>query len=83
MLLYSHFNRINLYFMNLISQLLPPSNVIVDLDVASKKRVLNKQGYYLKIRSISLVAKFLKAYLLEKNLDQPVWAKVSRYHMEE
>ncbi len=30
--------------MNLISQLLPPSNVIVDLDVASKKRVFEQAG---------------------------------------
>jgi len=30
--------------MNLISQLLPESNVIVDLDVASKKRVFEKAG---------------------------------------
>ena len=30
--------------MNLIAQLLPPSNVIVDLDVASKKRVFEQAG---------------------------------------
>lgn len=30
--------------MNLISQLLPPTNVIVDLDVASKKRVFEQAG---------------------------------------
>ena len=30
--------------MNLISQLLPLSNVIVDLDVASKKRVFEQAG---------------------------------------
>lgn len=30
--------------MNLISQLLPPSNVIVDLDVTSKKRVFEQAG---------------------------------------
>jgi len=30
--------------MNLISQLLPPSNVIIDLDVASKKRVFEQAG---------------------------------------
>ena len=30
--------------MNLISKLLPPSNVIVDLDVASKKRVFEQAG---------------------------------------
>lgn len=32
------------FSMNLISQLLPPSNVIVDLDVASKKRVFEQAG---------------------------------------
>jgi PTS system nitrogen regulatory IIA component len=30
--------------MSLISQLIPPSNVIVDLDVASKKRVFEQAG---------------------------------------
>jgi len=30
--------------MNLIAQLLPPSNVIIDLDVASKKRVFEQAG---------------------------------------
>ncbi len=30
--------------MNLISQLLPPTNVIIDLDVASKKRVFEQAG---------------------------------------
>ena len=35
---------IKFLFMNLISQLLPPSNIIVDLDVASKKRVFEQAG---------------------------------------
>lgn len=43
---YVTFIEDNFYFlfMNLISQLIPESNVIVDLDVASKKRVFEQAG---------------------------------------
>lgn len=63
--------------MNLIGQLLPPSNVLVDLDASSKKRVFEQAGllfenYYGLARSAVFDALFAREKLGSTGLGQGI-----------
>lgn len=65
--------------MNHISQLLPPSNVIIDLDVASKKRVFEQAGLLFENTFQIARNQVFDSLFARENWDQRAWGRVLQF----
>ena len=65
--------------MNLISRILPSSNVLIDLPASSKKRAFEQADCCLKTIRALPIRKYSTACLRVNGLDRPAWVKALRF----